>query len=285
MFSEPMAVDRKINEVSQGLAKTFIRKIYNDQGYPITGFDGTECFEVTLWPGDTGTEITYVNELTACWSKPADGEYVITVPAMDVLPGIYSLRVVLDPNGSVCYDSPREVFRGYLKVAASPKSMCSDPMKSYCTYADLLEKAPFLEQTFTDTDLSGFARQRFRARQWVDMSIQRNSPNTSNWNHSNIVFYGVFAPGISSRGRVLELLESNKLILTRPIVDAAAHYAIYLICDALNGTPTTGSYGEIAQKHYSRACSVLDSAVAEFSTSGSGNVDFAVDMRLVTGRV
>lgn len=285
MFSEPMAVDRKINEVSQGLAKTFIRKIYNDQGYPITGFDGTETFEVTLWPGDTGREITSVDTLTASWSKPADGEYIISVPGMDIVPGIYSIRAVLDPKGSVCYDSPREVFRGYLKVNASPGAMCNDPMKSYCTYADLLEKAPFLEQTFSDTDMSGFSRQRYRARQWVDMSIMRNAPNTSNWNHSNLVFYGVFAPGVSSRGRVADLLDSNKLILTRPIVDAAAHYAIFLICDALNATPAAGGYGEIAQKHYSRACSVLDSAVAEFSTSGSGSADFAVDMRLVTGRV
>jgi hypothetical protein len=116
------------------------------------------------------------------------------------------------------------------------------------------------------------------------MSILRNAPNNLNWNHTNMVFYGVFPNGFTSRSRLADMLNKNQLVITQPIIDAAAHYSIFLICDALNGTPTAGSYGEIAQKHYSRACSTLESAVAEFSSS-SGKIDYVVDLRLVTGRV
>lgn len=284
MFSEPMPIDRKINEVSQGLAKTFTRKIFDDRGYSITGFTGNETLSAIIWPGDTAREITTVDSLTAEWTIPSDGEYVIGIPPLDLTPGIYSLQVILDPNGEVCYDLPREIFRGYLKVAASPGMRCSDPLKSYCSYADLLEKAPFLEQTFSDTDLSGFARQRHRARQWIDMSILRNAPNNLSWNHTNMVFYGVFPSGFTSRSRLADMLGKNQLVISQPIIDAASHYAIHLICDSLNSTPAAGSYGEIAQKHYSRACSVLDSSVVEFSSS-TGKIDYVVDMRLATGRV
>ena len=285
MFPEPMAVDRKIYEVSQGLAKTFTRKIYDENSARITGFTGNEKITVDLWQGDTGEEINGDDVLTANWVTPSEGEYLIGVPALTILPGMYSFRAVLDPNGGTCWDSPREIFRGFLKMKPSPGYKCIDSLKNYCSYADLLEKAPFLEHAFTDTDLSGFARQRVRAREWVDMAIIRNAPNTFTSWYSSPIFYGVFPPGYSAKSQVAEMLKKDQLTVTRPIRDAATHYAIFLICDALNGTPTTGGYGEVAAKHYSRACSTLDSTTAEFRTCNTDRPDYVVDLRLTTGRV
>lgn len=284
MFPEPMAVDRKIYEVSQGLAKTFTRRIYDENSARIGGFTGNEKITVDLWQGDTGHSIDGDDVLTANWITPSEGEYLIGVPALTITPGMYSIRAVLDPNGGTCWQSPREIYRGFIKIKPSPGFQCSDSLKTYCTYADLLEKAPFLEHAFTDTDLSGFARQRVRAREWVDMAIIRNAINTSSWLYSTPIFYGVFPPGYSARNRVAELLQKNQLTVTRSIRDAATHYAIFLICDALNGTPTTGGYGEIAAKNYSRACSALDSTTAEFRSTNSEQPDYVVDLRMATGR-
>ncbi|CAB5237943.1 hypothetical protein UFOVP142_34 [uncultured Caudovirales phage] len=281
MLAEPMPLDRKPLEISQGLAKTFTRKVFDDRGYPILGFSGRERLEAEIWMGDTGAEVPFSNA-TASWTKPADGEYQIAIPAMSIPKGIYSIRALLDPNGEPCYDDKREVFRGYLKVHPSPSACSSDPLRSYCSYQDLLDKAPWLETTHVDNDLSGFARQRHRARVWIDSAIARNAPNT-NWNASNVIFYGVFPPGFTARNRVMSLLNSDKLVITPQLRDAAAHYTLWLICDALSSTPTTGSYGEIALKHKSRANSIMQSMIATFSEDGE-TVIYSVDMRMANGR-
>jgi hypothetical protein len=282
MFAEPMALDRKMLEVSQGLAKTFPRKVFSDQGYAITGFTGSELLSVEVWMGDTGRIVRHADDASAQWTVPSGGEYQISLPALNIDKGIYSIRAVLDPNGGLCYDDKREIYRGYLKVNASPVDTLCDPLKSYCSYQDLLEKAPWLESTHVDGDLSGFARHRHRAREWIDEAISRNAPSTS-WNASNVVFYGLYPPGYSTRGRAQYMLQNNYLVVTPQIRDAAAHYAIWLICDALSSTPTTGSYGEIAAKHKTRANSIMQSMVASFSEDGK-SVNFSIDMRIVSGR-
>ena len=282
MFSEPMALDRKMLEVSQGLAKTFARKVFSDQGYPITGFTGKEVLAVEVWLGDTGRIVRHAEDASAEWTVPSEGAYQISLPALNIEKGIYTIRVILDPNGNICYEDKREIYRGYLKVNPSPTDTNCDPLKSYCSYQDLLEKAPWLETTHVDGDLTGFARHRHRAREWIDEAIARNAPSSS-WNASNVVFYGLFPPGYTSRGRVQAMLHSNYLIVSPQIRDAAAHYTIWLICDALSSTPTTGSYGEIAIKHKTRANSIMQSMVASFSEDGK-SVSYSVDMRLATGR-
>lgn len=281
MFVEPQPLDRKIYDVSQGVARTFTRKVYNESGYPITGFTGSETFTVEIATGQTGSVTS--EEPTAAWSIANDGEYQISIPELDIKTGIYSLRVILNPNGQVCYPSPREVFRGFLRINATPKDGPTDCLKVYCDYGDLLEKAPYLEATHTDNDLSGFSKQRYRAKLWVDSVILRASSNT-NFYGINAVNYGIIPPNAYGSRYVAQLIDDNKLIVDLPIRDAAAHYTLYLITNALSSTPTTGSYQEISVKHYSLANSIMQSAVAKFDVNGSGSSSFSVDLRVADGR-
>jgi hypothetical protein len=281
MFKEPQPLDRKIYDVSQGMARSFTRKVFDESGYAITGFNGAETFTVEIATGLPGSP-TY-EEPTASWTIPTDGEYQILIPELDLKIGIYSLRVVLNPNGQTCYPSPREVFRGFLRVNAAPQTGSSDCLKVYCDYGDLLEKAPYLENTHTDNDLSGFSRQRYRAKLWVDSCILRASSNT-NFYGLQAINYGVVSPNSYGSRYVAQLLDQNKLIVNMPIRDAAAHYSLYLITNALSSTPTTGSYQEISQKHFSLANSMMQSMVALFDTNGSGQAGYAVDLRIADGR-
>jgi hypothetical protein len=281
MFPDPMPYDRTIVDVVQGLARTFARRITDQRGYPITGFTGDETFDVHLWLGDDGVEVPDAS-LTAQWSTPADGTYQIYVPAMSVDKGVYSIRVVLDPRYGDSYPHPVEVYRGFVRVLPSPSAQNGDPIQCYCSYTDLLDRAPWLETTHTDNDLSGFARQRHRARKWIDTAIARNAPR-SNWNHSNIIYYGVFPDGFSSQPKVLQLLSANKLIITDPIRDAASHFAIHLIADALGSGPVSGGYAEISLKHKLKASAALQSSVAQFSENGT-SVSLVVDLRIADGR-
>ena len=282
MLSEPRPLDRKILDVSQGVARTFSRTIYDENGYKITGFTGNEILSVDISTGEGGaiTDAT----ATATWIQPTEGSYQINVPALDLSRGIYSIRALLDPNGESCYPSPREIYKGFLRVNPSPNNSLCGSLRLYCDYADLLEKAPYLESTHTDNDLSGFTRQRYRARVWVDSCITRASTNSTFYGR-NAIFYGVIAPYNYGIHRVEQMLKEDKLMLTPAIRDAATHYALFLITDSLSSTPTTGSYQEIAQKHFSRANSIMQSAIAAFDENGSGEKTYTVDLRVADGRV
>lgn len=281
MFKEPMPLDRKIYDVSQGMARTFTRKVYDESGYAITGFNGAETFDVEIANGFFGN--TTSETPVAVWSIAADGEYQIAIPELDLKPGIYTMRVILNPNGQVCYPTKREVFRGFIRVNSTPTDGPVDCLKVYCDYGDLLEKAPYLESTHTDNDLSGFSKQRYRAKLWVDSVILRASSNT-NFYGINSINYGIVPPNSYGSRYVAELIDQNKLMIDMPIRDAAAHYTLYLITNALSSTPTTGSYMEISQKHYSLANSIMQSSVARFDVSGTGQSGYAVDLRMADGR-
>lgn len=281
MFSEPQPLDRKILDCSQGVARTFTRRIYGEDAYAISGFTGNEILSVEISTGISGVDAK--QDPTASWSQPSEGEYQIQIPELDAAPGIYSIRVLLDPNNEPCYPSTREIYRGFIRINPSPTNGLVGDLRLYCDYGDLLEKAPYLESTHTDNDLSGFSRQRFRAKTWVDTCILRASTNSSFYGR-NAVFYGVLAPYSYGSQHVEKMLKEDKLIVTPTIRDAASHYALYLITDSLSSTPTTGSYQEIAQKQFYRANSIMQSAVAHFDEHGFGNTTYTVDCRLADGR-
>jgi hypothetical protein len=281
MFNEPMPLDRKILDVSQGLARTFSKRIYDESARAIIGFDGEETLEVRLGAG-FNSEIVEVDGLAAVWTVASEGKYEIQVPAVEIEQGIYPVQVILDPNEQACYPSPREIYRGYLRINPSPVTASGTPYQLYCDYADLLEVAPWIETTHTDNDMSGWFRQRLRARQWIDSAVLRCTSNNA---HRHAIFYGVLAPFSGNSSYVADLLQSDKLVVSDEIRRTAAHYTLFLIADALSSAPTTGSYKEVAQKHYSQANSMLQSCVAGFDTSDSGQANYFVDMRLVDGRI
>lgn len=281
MFSEPMPLDRKILDVSQGLARTFSKRIYDESAKAITGFSGDETLEVRLGAG-FNSEIIEVAGLTAAWTVATDGKYDIQFPEMTIDQGVYPLQVILDPNGETCYPSPREIYRGYVRINPSPVTASGTPYQLYCDYADLLEVAPWIETTHTDNDMSGWFRQRLRARQWVDSAILKASTNNP---HRHAIFYGVIAPYNQGSPYVAELLADNKLIISDDIRRAAAHYTLYEITKALSSAPNTGSYAEISQKHYDDANRRLQSLVAGFDTTGGTTANYYVDLRIMDGRV
>ena len=283
MFSEPQPLDRKILDCSQGVARTFTRKIYDENAYAIIGFTGNEKLTVEISSGNDGVVREDDSTLVAVWSQPSIGEYQIQLPELDLGQGIYSIRVLIDPNGEACWPSVREIFRGFIRVSPSPSNGHVGCLKLYCDYSDMLMLAPYLESTHTDNDLSGFSRQRYRARIWVDTCILRCSSNTSFYG-VNAVFYGLTSPAASGSSYVDQLLKDDKLIVSPEIMDAAAHYALFLITDSLSSTPTTGSYQEIAQKHYRRANSIMQSSVASFDLNGNGYPSYVVDLRMADGR-
>lgn len=282
MFSEPQPLDRKILDCSQGVARTFTRRIYGEDAYAISGFTGNEVLSVEISTGQSGVDAK--QDPTATWSQPSEGEYQIQLPEITATPGIYSIRVLLDPNGEVCYPSPREIFRGFIRVNPSPTNGLVGSLRLYCDYGDLLEKAPYLESTHTDNDLSGFSKQRYRAKVWVDSCILRSS-SSSSFHGRSAVFYGVVPPQSYGSTHVETMLANDKLIVSPAIRDAASHYALYLITDSLSSTPTTGSYQEIAQKQFYRANSIMQSAVAHFDELGFGGITYTVDCRLADGRI
>lgn len=281
MFSEPMPLDRKILDVSQGLARTFSKRIFDESAKAITGFSGSETFTVRVGAG-FNSEIVTVTGLAAVWTVASEGKYEIQFPSTTIEIGIYPLQIVLNPNGQPCYPTPREIYRGYVRINPSPVTASGTPYQLYCDYADLLEVAPWIETTHTDNDMSGWFRQRLRARQWIDNAILKASSTNI---HRHAIFWGVIAPFNAGSPYVAELIAANKLVISDEIRRAAAHYTLYLITDSLASAPNTGSYREIAQEHYAKASQKLQSLVAGFDTTGGSTANYFVDLRLMDGRV
>ena len=281
MFPEPMSMDRKILEVSQGLARTFSKRIYDESAKAVTGFSGTETLSVKLGAGFNSETVT-VSGLAAVWTVASEGKYDIQFPATTIEIGIYPIQVILDPNGQPCYPNPREIYRGFARINPSPVTASGTPYQLYCDYADLLEVAPWIETTHTDNDMSGWFRQRLRARNWIDSAILKASSSNP---HRHAIFYGVIPPYSQGSPYVAELLADNKLILTDEIRRAAAHYTMHEITKTLGSSPNTGSYAEISQKHYEEANRKLQSLVASFDTTGGTTANYYVDLRIMDGRV
>lgn len=282
MFAEPMPLDRKILDVSQGMARTFSKRIYDESAKAITGFSGVETLAAKVGAG-YNSELLTISGLAAQWSQASQGSYQIQVPALTIDQGIYTLQVILTPNGEPCYPSPREIFRGYLRVKPSPVTASGTAAKLYCEYADILELAPWLETTHTDNDMSGFFRQRLKARQWIDSAILRCS--TSNV-HRHAIFWGVIAPYNNANNYIYQLIQNDWLVISNEIREAAAHYSIFKIADSLSSVSTTGSYKDLAAKHYSQANSILQSLVAGFVENATDtNPTYFVDLRVADGRV
>jgi len=86
MFTEPQPLDRKILDCSQGVARTFTRRIYGEDAYAISGFTGKEILSVEISTGFSGVDTR--QDPTATWSQPSEGEYQIQIPELNATPGI-----------------------------------------------------------------------------------------------------------------------------------------------------------------------------------------------------
>jgi hypothetical protein len=182
-------------------------------------------------------------------------------------------------------DDSADLYEGFLDVTYSAGTAAA--LTSYGAYSDLLDYAPWLEKLQRPTDLAGFARQRYKAREWFEDLLHRHYRGTSGISTDfafvpGISFGGLYGGGVLWRDgrRSTDLqgwLDSNLLLITDQVVEAVSLYAIALLCErqVTPGKDDTG-YGAAARKYFARAEAVAADISAELDTDNDGKTDTVI---------
>lgn len=284
MSSDPYTIDRNIVDVVRDTGRHIVRNVTGDAGSKTTGFNAiTNTLTAEIWPGDD-EPVLDVDGLVATWEDAAAGKYSITIPPLSpaVTSEVYWLRVRMQ----LAVDRNGEIFRTKIRVLDSPGST-GNSLLSYCTYRDLIDAAPWIDSLQTDTDRSGFARQRQAAKNWVDHAIIRRSQSISNSWHdrTNYIHWGVVPPNWSYTKYVSELIQDEKLIVSDILRRVATYYTIHLICETqLSPMGSYGPYLDMSRRMIGTAQNLLETCLIEFDTNSDGEVDLSFEMGLVSGR-
>lgn len=284
MSSDPFSIDRNIVDVVRDSGRIITRNVAGETGATTTGFDAMEnTLTAEIWPGDD-EPVLDVTGLTATWVDAAAGKYVISIPPISegVTSEIYWVRVMMVAE----VDRTIEIFRTRVRILDAPGGATS-ALESYCTYRDILDHAPWIESLQTDTDRSGFARQRTAAKNWLDHAISRRAQSSdSSWHdRTRYIYYGVVPPNWQYSKYVAQLLKDGKLMVDETVKRISAYYTIHLICETqLSPQGAYGPYLDMSRRMIGMAQNLLETCVIEFDADGDGVGDISFEMGRISGR-
>lgn len=248
---------------------------------PFNGFTSGDTLSAEVWAGQTGGVLATPS---ATWqTTPNTGVFALSLPASQtasLTPGRYWLRVLVNAtDGTV-----RPVLDEVLKVAASPGTAATS-IVPYCSHDDLLEFAPFLDSLEdVDTDLSGFQRQRIRARQWLDSIIITRGPSNASNLGGSISPWSLSYSSDGNSQHLVNLLKQNLLLVTPRVVEMTARKAIAYIIDGLIAEKGT-DYRVIARQHEAHAVNLVAGFVADLDLNGDGISDLSIPCNYYSTRI
>lgn len=283
MSVEPYNVDRVVYDVVRDTGRVLSRDVVGENRAKLTGFDPlVNVLTCQIWPGDDQPPIP-INGLDATWENAANGAYSIRIPPLDqcLATAIYSIRVLM--NG---FDGQKEVYRGKIRIVDAPGHY-PDKLKVYCSYRDILDKAPWIDSLQTDMDRSGFMRQRSAAKSWIDTAIIKRSKILDNsWHYSNrYMYYGVVPPNFSYSVYIAKLISDGKMMVDEVINSIAAYYAVHLICETqFSPGGSFGPYLDISRRMYGSAAHQLETAIIHFDANDDGKSDLQIEIGRISGR-
>jgi hypothetical protein len=263
--------------VAQGLSSTWTLTIRGPSGAAFTGYAGTEALTGSV---RLGRDAPALIVLAPTWLDAAAGTIKLVIPgavttALDV--GRYLVQVSLA-------DGSADLFEGFLAVNYSPGMATTLPV--YGTYGDILDRAPWIDKLQKDTDLAGFARQRYQARKWFEDLIHRHDRGGSGLSTDfafvpGISFGGSLGMGYRGGGRSRELqgwLDANRLDLTDAVIDAVTCYAIALVCQRQVSSAGSDGYARAARKWFDLAEAAAMTITVEIDSNGDGVNDYTISL-------
>lgn len=253
-------------EIAAGTDDDYIVNLATDDGTPVTSYAADDTPIAVVW---SGSDTPILFSPTCTWIDPSQGTIRMSILGSDTAnlpPGKYRLRVALETtSGRIVVGA--EYF---LVLIASPGG--SPILPSYCSHQDMLDYAPWLDELQDVGDETGFARQRHKARLWLDRVIIRHNPTAGYWNDFATPLFG------SSLGRdrrynrnwgqtdpVLQgWLDADYLRVTEQVVEITAKYALYLVCNAQVGpTGDRTAWQRMASEFYDDAQRIVKAFTAE----------------------
>jgi hypothetical protein len=242
----------------------FTVTLLDTNGNPYTSFTSEDSPFAEVWAGD---DTPVVLEPACAWISPSLGTFTISFLSTStsaLAAGKYRLRYGVISGGRTF--AAQDV---YIRFLASPGT--DAPLTYYASYQDMLDFAPWIEDEQSLTDETGFAQERYRARQWLERIIQRHNP-MSYWNEFAIPLFG-FSIGTGDlpswnwgqTDPVLQgWLDSDYLLVSEQVTEITAKYALYLVCNAQVGPGTEKTnWQSLAQDWYADAQRLVLSYSAE----------------------
>lgn len=252
--------------LAQGSSDAYIVPVVDESGAAIV-CTGTEPLSAVVWPGGA-REPSF--PLIPTWQDAASGLTLVTIPStltVDLTPQTYTVECTITDGVG-----PRRYYAGWLEITPSPDTESEPP--SYCTYQDLLDYAAWIPDLQAESDQAGFARQRGRAREWLDeVILSRYGPDTS-----GSYLMGMPPPLVSSAPSawLRDQLAADHLIVRGPVREIAAKRALYLICSPQLGKRGEYSYQDLARRYERETEELVKLLWAEIDTDGDGLADVTV---------
>lgn len=237
----------------------------------ITTYGPSDGLAASVWAGDDNGVV--FSPSVAWTTDGSDGLITLSFPGSlttTVAEGKYLCRVTLTSSGTTL-----EVARMRVNLQQAPGTE-TVTYKTYCSYEDMLQIAPWLAEMQSDQDQAGFPEQRQNAREWLERVIQSHYLPYGGYGFAagNVLHlddYWRQTPGYSKY--LQDYLDQDKLMVSsRPKVKRmCAHYAVHLVCQAQIGPNDKDSaYQRFAEYHLNSAQALVKGYVAEIDLTGSG---------------
>ena len=220
--------------VAVGVDLNPVITLKNQDTDTVTTFTLSDTPYAEVWGGlDTPVILTPTCE----WIDPTQGQFVIAISGSataSITPGRYQIRYGVITAAGQKLAAPDQA------ITFTDSPGVSGSLSVYCTYQDMLDFDPGVEQLQTEEDLAGFVRQRHRARQWLERIIQRHNTSTG-FNSFGTSLFGYSIGGDSAgasgaTNSVLQgYLDNNYLLLSEQVTAITAKYSLYLVYNAKVG--------------------------------------------------
>ncbi len=246
--------------------------LLDQNGNPVTSYTSADTLTALVWVGSD--QPVLFNPSVAWISAPA-GTISLTIDGSQTTgleAGRYTLRVLVD--GVATPDA-------YLTLTSSPGT--GTAYTSYSSYADMRDYYPGVGELQDATETEGYARQRQKARQWVDRVIQRNRVNAAGYytlGTGGPTIFGFWSGWwmVGQDDPTLQgYLDSNLLMIKPLLIEMSAKKALGFVCKAQIGKDDKGTNFQVLGEQFDREAEhLMCMYTAEIDINGDGYSDITI---------
>ncbi len=244
-----------------------------DDTVPTGQFLSSDALAAKLWQG--ASDLSLITFSTPpSWIDATNAEFQITFNNADtatVPPAVYFVQCTATRAGRSAGLMP---FGSTVTIQPAPGTSAARP--TYITVIDLRNIAGWIDQVSAPNSETGFLAQCADARDWLDECILRNyrGGNVELLGYHGLALDAWYTGGARRTSLrnpfILNLLQTNCLIVTARTKRICAHYALSQICeDMLQSAGNPSRYQGMAARHRSEAYRMLTTYTAELQVNNA----------------